>query len=245
MLVYFSAERRDGGNGNGIVDGDDSDSAYAVVPDRTGRGPCWKRGTPLGDLTIPSPILQHVAGITGVYEYTFTVERPTTMADFREKADRYRQQQLGRRTMMKMKMMNSKSSNNNNTTATNDNDNGGTGGTGDDEYEEKETEEEKLWHSVEHLRDLERRFWKRLGPTMPPTSYGADQEGTLFADEACGWSLANLDSCLSSCAMITTTTTTKAATTTKQVAGPPSPASRHPICTPECGVAFSALTRRT
>ncbi len=45
---------------------------------------------------------------------------------------------------------------------------------------------------------LVRKFWKRLGPTMPPAMYGADMEGTLFdTDDKCyGWNLSQLDSCL-------------------------------------------------
>ena len=44
---------------------------------------------------------------------------------------------------------------------------------------------------------LERKFWKRLGPTMPPAMYGADMEGTLFGEDECsGWNLSKLQSCL-------------------------------------------------
>eukprot|EP00934_Nitzschia_sp_Nitz4_P003170 Nitzschia sp. Nitz4//scaffold40_size135432//30801//32588//NITZ4_003233-RA/size135432-processed-gene-0.59-mRNA-1//-1//CDS//3329551186//3160//frame0 len=45
---------------------------------------------------------------------------------------------------------------------------------------------------------LERKFWKRLGPTMEPSLYGADMEGTLFRKEedGCGWNVSKLQSCL-------------------------------------------------
>jgi len=45
---------------------------------------------------------------------------------------------------------------------------------------------------------LERKFWKRLGPTMAPPLYGADMEGTLFkrSDYCCGWNISQLHSCL-------------------------------------------------
>lgn len=44
---------------------------------------------------------------------------------------------------------------------------------------------------------LARRFWRRLGPTTPPSMYGADMEGSLFGgDPATGWSLEGLDNCL-------------------------------------------------
>lgn len=52
--------------------------------------------------------------------------------------------------------------------------------------------------SADRIQQLERLFWKRLGPTMSPAWYGADQEGSFFhpEDGACGWSLGQLDSCL-------------------------------------------------
>jgi jumonji domain-containing protein 2 len=45
---------------------------------------------------------------------------------------------------------------------------------------------------------VERKFWKRLGPTMPPSMYGADMEGTLFGedDDCHGWNVSKLQSCL-------------------------------------------------
>lgn len=53
-------------------------------------------------------------------------------------------------------------------------------------------------YTPERLEALERLFWKRLSPTMPPAWYGADQQGSLFAedDHAHGWSIGKLDSCL-------------------------------------------------
>ena len=53
-------------------------------------------------------------------------------------------------------------------------------------------------YTPERLEALERLFWKRLSPTMPPAWYGADQQGSLFAehDPAHGWSIGKLDSCL-------------------------------------------------
>ena len=45
--------------------------------------------------------------------------------------------------------------------------------------------------------DIARKFWKRLGPTMPPSVYGADMEGSLFdGAKASGWSIAELDNSL-------------------------------------------------
>ena len=48
------------------------------------------------------------------------------------------------------------------------------------------------------IETLQRKFWKRLGPTMKPPIYGADMEGTLFkkGDYCCGWNISQLHSCL-------------------------------------------------
>jgi jumonji domain-containing protein 2 len=51
--------------------------------------------------------------------------------------------------------------------------------------------------SDEKMDLLARKFWKRLGPTMTSSKYGADMEGTLFDGvEACGWNIDKLESCL-------------------------------------------------
>lgn len=51
--------------------------------------------------------------------------------------------------------------------------------------------------SDDHMDELARKFWKRLGPTMQSSLYGADMEGTLFdGAEACGWNVNQLESCL-------------------------------------------------
>jgi hypothetical protein len=60
---------------------------------------------------------------------------------------------------------------------------------------------EQLGHRVadhEDVEVLERKFWKRLGPTMTPAFYGADMEGTLFDDDddCLGFNVAKLRSCL-------------------------------------------------
>ena len=67
-----------------------------------------------------------------------------------------------------------------------------------DEYRKrhigKEFDEDQ---SDEFCDDLARKFWRRLGPTMEPATYGADMEGTLFKDaDACGWNVDRLESCL-------------------------------------------------
>ncbi|KAL7574476.1 hypothetical protein ACA910_015841 [Epithemia clementina (nom. ined.)] len=155
-----------------------------IGKDKTGRGPAWQKGQPLGDLVLEMPISQHVRGITGVYEYTFTEVPPISVADFRQRADEYRKSQVG--------------------AAVDDNEDGGGKDQNDDHDEPRsDKKDEPSCSSVNHHREenrliqLDRHFWKRLGPTMPPAWYGADQEGTLFGDDpASGWSLGELDSCL-------------------------------------------------
>lgn len=91
---------------------------------------------------------QVVRGIGGIYEYTFLDNKPMTVSEFREKADKYLQSQLGR-------------------------------------------------NKDESIEVLERKFWKRLGPTMEPSMYGADMDGTLFSNnDDCDWNIAKLQSCL-------------------------------------------------
>mmetsp|Transcript_25114 Transcript_25114/g.38679 ORF Transcript_25114/g.38679 Transcript_25114/m.38679 type:complete len:641 (-) Transcript_25114:528-2450(-) len=52
-------------------------------------------------------------------------------------------------------------------------------------------------YSDDNMAKLERRFWKRLGPTMEPPFYGADMDGSFFdGDSACGWNVESLESCL-------------------------------------------------
>jgi JmjC domain, hydroxylase len=53
-------------------------------------------------------------------------------------------------------------------------------------------------HNDQTVEELERRFWKRLGPTMQPPMYGADMEGTLFSkdDDCHGFNVSKLQSCL-------------------------------------------------
>lgn len=96
-----------------------------IANDQTGRGPQWQSGSTLGDLVLPSPMTQFVRGIGGVYEFTFMDNKPTTVSEFREKADKYIERQLG-------KSMNE-----------------------------------------QDIDILERKFWKRLGPTMESSMYGA------------------------------------------------------------------------
>ena len=124
-----------------------------IGKDITARGAPWLKGTPLGDMEIPGPIKQCVAGIGGIYDFTM-MELPTiTVADFRERADKYRKMQMT-----------------------------------------KEVDEDE---SDDHMDELARKFWKRLGPTMQSSQYGADMEGSLFdGAEACGWNVDQLKSCL-------------------------------------------------
>ena len=124
-----------------------------IGKDTTARGAPWQKGTPLGDMQIPGPIKQCAAGIGGIYDFTM-MELPTiTVADFRDRADKYRKKQMNLEV--------------------------------DDD------------DSDDHIDELARKFWKRLGPTMESSQYGADMEGSLFdGAEACGWNVDQLQSCL-------------------------------------------------
>ena len=119
-----------------------------IAKDETGRGPAWDKGTPLGDLKLPTPIKQVVRGIGGIYEYTFLDQSPITLSEFRTKADDYYSAQVGSQKDLP-------------------------------------------------IETLERKFWRRLGPTMEPSMYGADMNGTLFGEDDClGWNISKLQSCL-------------------------------------------------
>jgi len=51
--------------------------------------------------------------------------------------------------------------------------------------------------SGEQMDQLARQFWRRLGPTMDASVYGADMEGSFFdGNYACGWNVDRLESCL-------------------------------------------------
>mmetsp|Transcript_14204 Transcript_14204/g.20290 ORF Transcript_14204/g.20290 Transcript_14204/m.20290 type:complete len:794 (-) Transcript_14204:120-2501(-) len=70
---------------------------YAGISrDLTGREHrAWHSGGKLGDLQIPSPIKQCAAGIGGIYEFDMVELPPTTISQFRQKADEYRKRQIG------------------------------------------------------------------------------------------------------------------------------------------------------
>jgi jumonji domain-containing protein 2 len=121
-----------------------------IAKDRTARGPEWQQGTKLGDMKLPSPMTQVLRGLGGIYEYTFLDNSPMTATEFRDKADKYIESQLG------------------------------------SNYKDLSIEQ------------LERKFWKRLGPTMQPAMYGADMEGSLFDqdDDCSGFNVSKLQSCL-------------------------------------------------
>lgn len=51
--------------------------------------------------------------------------------------------------------------------------------------------------SEDFVDGLARQFWRRLGPTMEASLYGADMEGSLFEGAwASGWNVDRLESCL-------------------------------------------------
>ena len=51
--------------------------------------------------------------------------------------------------------------------------------------------------SDEVIDELARKFWRRLGPTMEPSVYGADVKGSFFDGAyASGWNVDKLDTCI-------------------------------------------------
>lgn len=121
--------------------------------DMTARGVKWKAGTKLGDTIIRSSIKQCPSGIGGVYDFTLIENPPITVAEFRDKADKYRKLLIGEGFNKDM--------------------------------------------SDEYVDGLARKFWRRLGPTMEPSNYGADVSGSFFQGaDACGWNVDKLDTCI-------------------------------------------------
>ena len=148
-------------------------SESGISFDRTGRGPSWEAGTPLGELQINPPIRQCCsAAPTSMHAFDFTMVelKPVSLAMFREQADRHKERQQQQQQQR-----------------------GGGGGAptpsslGDAAGPDDDT-----------LADEQaRHFWRSLGPTMEPAVYGADKVGSLFNEEsASGWNVDRLDTCL-------------------------------------------------
>ena len=62
--------------------------------DPSGRGPTWQSGSALGDRNVKAPIKQAAAGKGGVYEFHMLSEPEMTVAEFRSRADAYKQAQI-------------------------------------------------------------------------------------------------------------------------------------------------------
>jgi JmjC domain, hydroxylase len=164
-------------------------------PDTTGRGPVWQAGTPLGDKRLENPIQQNIRGMTGVYEYTHTILPSTTLAEFRERADKYRKVQMGS-VLLEFKSTDTESANGE-LNAKNESSSPSNAVSAQVSNETTAPEVNSGELTPQQVAMIERQFWRQLSPTMPPPVYGADEAGTLFGDDpATGWSLANLDSCL-------------------------------------------------
>jgi [histone H3]-trimethyl-L-lysine9/36 demethylase len=168
--------------------------------DTTGRGPAWDAGTDLGDRLFHNPIAQNIRGMAGVYEYTHTELKAMTLAEFRDRADQYRIQQMGSALLEFKKEVDDTAvaGNVEPKTAGVENVTENISSTVPSSDAVDTTEQVTGELTLEQVELLERQFWKRLSPTMPPAIYGADEVGSLFGDDAAasGWSLANLDSCL-------------------------------------------------
>lgn len=179
--------------------------------DRTGRGPLWQADTTLGDWIIQSPIEQHVRGMAGVYEYTFVDKPQMTISEYRTRADEYKENQIGNylNRVKEERLKKEKEVSNKTQPQQLERDKNNT------ECTENVITPQVCGSGIESINEeddidlLERQFWKRIGPTMIPALYGADQEDSLFySDEeidhydpsqinaAASWSLSKLDSCL-------------------------------------------------
>jgi JmjC domain, hydroxylase len=180
-----------------------------IGKDRTGRGPAWQKGTPLGNLMIPNPIKQNVRGIGGVYEYTLLDQPPIAVHELRDLADDYKKEQLvvggknsrgmasaeaQKKRASKRKDDEKKEIDEAKEEVENSDCQSNTNNEGTEEVIKKDEDNKEAPPSID---EMERKFWKRLGPTMPPPTYGADMEGSLFGDDpAHGWNLGKLDSFL-------------------------------------------------
>jgi len=158
-------------------------SLEGIAGDQTGRGREWQPGTPLGDMVLPSPMTQIVHGIGGVYEFTFLDNDPMTVSEYREKADQYMESQVG--------AVGAKASAAAVAVAV-----AAAGKTTDHQHQHQHQHNHN--HNNQYsIETLERKFWKRLGPTMQSSMYGADMDGTLFGkNDDCDWNLSKLQSCL-------------------------------------------------
>jgi hypothetical protein len=198
-----------------------SSADHAYGTDTTGRGPAWAKGTPLGDFVIQTPIRQVLSGIGGIYEYTMMELPAMTVAEFRDRADKYRTLQLGKddssaitadgRSAKKRKRrgdtatacMTSSQDSGTKQPRKDTPDSINNADTPKDENKEEEAgnKEANSNQSKEkdevYMEELARQFWRRLGPTMEHSIYGADMEGSLMKDdEACGWNVNQLETCL-------------------------------------------------
>lgn len=181
--------------------------------DPTGRGPAWDTGTEIGDLLLPSPIKQCVRGIGGIYEFTFLDQPPITASQFRTKADEYLKSQLGidppstaavssseqgqerQGQSEEQSQVQEQEGQQNQAPQTPSTSTSSEEKEEEDQDQENEQQQQQQEQSVEML---ERKFWRRLGPTMHPAMYGADMEGSLFSNEGQhhGWHISKLSSCL-------------------------------------------------
>lgn len=152
-----------------------SSSSETAVLDK---GPLCQDGNTLNDMVIPSPIKQCISGIGGIYEFTMFELPNTTVGKYRNLAEQY-----------KLRQVHSRSGRGKSQTAAT-------------QINQRQVQYSKECSDVEEesdelLDELARFYWRRVGPTMESTIYGADVPGSLFGgDRACGWNVAQLDTCL-------------------------------------------------
>ena len=152
-----------------LDDYNDTDTTQQSSSNAFNSSSLWQEGTTLGDMIIPSPIKQCISGIGGVYEFTMLELPSITVAKYQAMAQTYKDKQVYSRFKASSSHL------------------------GNQSLDKMDDEDQ----SDERMDELARFYWRRLGPTMEPSVYGADMEGSLFrGDSACGWNVGHLDSCL-------------------------------------------------
>jgi jumonji domain-containing protein 2 len=137
-------------------------------------------------MIIKSPITQHCSGKGGVFEFDMVEKQCISVSDFRDKADAYKAK-MEKRGKSRGRGGGDGTDNNSESNSNKNNNEDGNKSSEEDEGE------------LDNLRldALAKKFWKSLGPTMDAPTYGADMEATLYeGEEASGWNVDKLDSCL-------------------------------------------------
>ncbi|GMI00657.1 hypothetical protein TrLO_g8491 [Triparma laevis f. longispina] len=174
-------------------------SKAGISHDESARGPSWQKGEHLGDMEIASPIKQAAAGKGGVYEFEMITHRKLTVAEFRDIADKYKAEQLGKMqpqrgvlspsppSPLALEVSSTTSSSSSGVESESPPSSPSSGSSSLSPHNPSDDE----------LDEMGRHYWRSLGPMMNEPIYGADFEGSLYNGEAAsGWNVDKLDTCL-------------------------------------------------